>query len=51
MESGIHVLGAIRDNNYAKASRIIGETIDAGLIKPFDPTTGKRYMKYVPFWA
>ena len=41
----------IEEKNAAKASRIITETVDAGLIKPFDPNAGRRYVKYVPFWA
>ena len=32
-------------------SRLIRETLAAGLIKPLDPTTAPRYMKYVPAWA
>ena len=42
---------AISDANYSMASRVIRDTIDAGLIKPHDPTSGHRYMRYVPFWA
>jgi ATP-dependent DNA helicase RecG len=42
---------AIESQNYAKASRIISETIDAGLIKVFNPGTARRYLTYVPFWA
>ncbi len=42
---------AISDENYSMASRVIRDTIDAGLIKPHDSTSGPRYMKYVPFWA
>ena len=36
--------------NY-KASRIIKDTITAGLIKPLDENTAPRYMKYIPHWA
>jgi ATP-dependent DNA helicase RecG len=33
-------------------SRIIRDTVEAGLVKLDDPTnTSKRYAKYVPFWA
>ncbi len=33
-------------------SRIIRDAVDAGRIKPEDPTSGsKRYARYVPFWA
>jgi predicted HTH transcriptional regulator len=42
----------IAAKNYAMASRIIAETIDLGLIKPYDPeSTSRKYAKYVPFWA
>jgi ATP-dependent DNA helicase RecG len=43
-------LGIVK-KNYATVSRIIRETVAAGLIRAVDPTTSKRYMKYVPFWA
>ncbi len=43
---------AIAEKNYSTASRIILETMKAGLIKPFDPTTkSKRFSSYVPVWA
>lgn len=41
----------IEERNAAKASRIIAETLSAGLIKPFDPKQGKKYASYLPFWA
>jgi len=41
----------IEEKNAARASRIIVETIEAGLIKPHDPNAGRRYMKYIPFWG
>lgn len=42
----------IAAKNYAIASRIIADTIDAGLIKPFDPTNrSRKHARYVPFWA
>ena len=42
---------AISDANYSMASRVIRDTIDAGLIKPHDSSSGPRYMRYVPYWA
>lgn len=33
------------------ASRIIKDAVIAGKIKPLDPDTAPRYMKYVPYWA
>lgn len=38
------------DDKY-KASRIIKDTLKAGLIKPVDPGTAPRYMRYVPYWS
>lgn len=43
---------SIEGRNYPIASRIIAETIEAGLIKSYDPdSTSKKHAKYVPFWA
>ena len=39
------------EKDKVKASRIIRDTLDAKLIKPMDPDTAPRYMKYVPYWA
>ncbi len=39
------------EKEKVKASRIIRDTLDAKLIKPVDPATAPRYMKYVPYWA
>jgi len=42
----------ISDKNYPMASRIIGDTVDANLIKPMLDETGKKKLtKYIPFWA
>jgi ATP-dependent DNA helicase RecG len=41
----------IEEHNSAIASRIIRDTIEAELLKPYDPTQGKKYAKYIPFWA
>lgn len=32
-------------------SKLIKRTADDGLIKPLDPHTAPRYMKYLPIWA
>ncbi len=41
----------IDERNYPMASRIIAETLKAGLIKPADPgSKSKRLARYVPFW-
>jgi predicted HTH transcriptional regulator len=41
----------IHEKNSAIASRIIRDTIEDELIRPYDPNQGKKYAKYVPFWA
>lgn len=43
---------SIAEKNYAMASRIIADTIEAGLIKPFDPTNkSRKHARYIPYWA
>ncbi|MUG93423.1 hypothetical protein F7734_13685 [Scytonema sp. UIC 10036] len=43
---------SISSENASIASRIITDTIKAGLIKPYDPSSeSKKHTKYVPFWA
>ncbi len=37
--------------SQSACSRLIAITIEKGLIKPYDPNTAPRYMKYVPYWA
>ncbi|PLS30584.1 transcriptional regulator [Bifidobacterium margollesii] len=32
-------------------SKLIKRTMESGLIKPLDPNTAPRYMKYIPGWA
>ena len=32
-------------------SRLIKEAVNKNLIKPLDPTTSNKYMKYIPVWA
>jgi hypothetical protein len=49
--SSLRARFGIAPKNSAAVSRIIGEALDAGLIVPFDPETGRRYMRYVPFWV
>ncbi len=43
---------AIDDKNYSMASRIIADTINEGLIRPYDlENKSKKHAKYVPYWA
>lgn len=39
----------IPEHNYATASRIITDTVEAGLIKP--TVLSKKHAKYIPYWA
>lgn len=42
----------VPERNYPTISKIISGTIEAKMIKPFDPENkAKRYAKYIPFWA
>jgi predicted HTH transcriptional regulator len=42
----------IPDSDPSKATRIIRETMSAGLLKPKDPDSASRkHAKYLPFWA
>ncbi len=41
----------IESKNSAMASRLIKEATEAGAIHPYDETSSKKQMKYVPFWA
>lgn len=42
----------INKNNVSSASKIIGETLEAGLIKNEDPgNTSRKFITYIPFWA
>ncbi len=41
----------ISEQNYPMASRIISDTIQAGLIKDYDAESkSRKYAKYVPYW-
>jgi ATP-dependent DNA helicase RecG len=41
----------IEPKNSAIVSRIIADALTEGMIKPYDPAQGKKYARYVPFWA
>lgn len=42
---------SISDENRAMATRIINDAIDSGLVKPFDPDQGRKFARYLPYWA
>ena len=39
------------DSGASQISRLIKLAIERGMIKPSDPTTAPRYMRYIPIWA
>ncbi|MFO8013002.1 MAG: transcriptional regulator, partial [Phycisphaerae bacterium] len=42
----------VDEKNRAQVSRVLSDTVDAGLIKPYDPESdAKRHASYVPYWA
>jgi predicted HTH transcriptional regulator len=42
----------IEEHNYTMASKIISDTMKAGLIKDYDiENKSKKYAKYVPYWV
>ena len=41
----------LNDKNASVVSRIIRDAIEVGAVKPLDPDTAPRYMKYIPSWA
>ena len=47
----IREIFGLSDKDKVKISRVIKDTIEKGLIKPLDPNTAPRYMKYIPYWA
>lgn len=41
----------IEEKNSAKASRLIAESVEEGVILPDDPTVARKLMRYLPWWA
>lgn len=41
----------LKESSAGTISRLIKDAVESGLIKPLDPTTAPRYMKYIPIWA
>lgn len=42
----------ISEQNRAQVSRVIADTVSAGLLRLHDPESGsRRHARYVPFWA
>ncbi len=41
----------LKETSSGMVSRLIKEAQEQKLIKPIDPQTARRYMKYIPLWA
>ena len=41
----------LKESSAASISRLIKDAVEKNRIKALDPTTAKRYMRYVPIWA
>jgi len=41
----------IEAKNSAKASRLLKEAVESGLLVPYDPDAARSQMKYLPHWA
>lgn len=41
----------LNTSSSGSVSRLIKDAVEYKLIKPLDPTTAPRYMKYIPIWA
>ncbi|MDD3350002.1 MAG: ATP-binding protein [Eubacteriales bacterium] len=41
----------LEQSGTSSISRLIKDAVAANLLKPYDPDTAPRYMKYVPVWA
>ena len=47
----IRKIFGLKEKEKSKATRIIANTVENGLIKVMDPDTAPRYKKYIPYWA
>lgn len=41
----------VTESSSGSISRLIKEVLNSRLIKPVDPNTAPRYMKYIPIWG
>ena len=49
--SSLRARFGLKDSSSGSISRLIKEAVNQGYIKPFDPETAPRYMRYIPIWA
>ena len=41
----------LKESSSASVSRLLKDAFNRKLIKPLDPETAPRHMKYMPYWA
>lgn len=41
----------LKTSSSGMVSRLIKEAVEKKMIRPFDPETAPRYMKYIPIWG
>jgi predicted HTH transcriptional regulator len=49
--SGLRERFGVSESSSASISRLIKECVEQKLIKPLDPNTAPKHMKYIPIWA
>jgi len=49
--SSLRTRFGLNESSSGSVSRLIRDAVEAQLIKPLDPKTAPRYMKYIPTWA
>jgi len=49
--SSLRTRFGLENSSAGNISRLIKEAVRTKMIKPLDPTTAPRHMKYIPFWA
>ena len=49
--SSLRTRFGVPQTSSGSISRLIKEAVSIGLIKPLDPETSNKYMKYIPAWA
>ena len=49
--SSLRARFGLKESASGSISRLIKEAVEKGIIRPLDPTTAPRYMKYIPAWG
>lgn len=49
--SSLRIRFGLKETSAGSISRLIKEAVEKELIKPLEPYTVPRYMKYIPIWA